>query len=79
MTNPTLDRLNAHASIRKYKPIPVSEDLIETIISAAQRASTSSNLQSYSVVATTEPESLKILSEIWSSRTGYPNFSIKII
>ena len=68
MTNPTLKLINEHASVRKYKSAPVSVDLIETIISAGQRASTSSNLQSYSVVATTNPNILERLAKISSNQ-----------
>jgi FMN reductase (NADPH) len=68
MTNPTLKLINAHASVRKYKPVSISVDLIETIISAAQRASTSSNLQSYSVVVTTAQEHLEKLAELSSNQ-----------
>ena len=68
MINPTLKIINAHASVRNYKSDPVSVDLIETIIAAAQRASTSSNLQSYSVIVTTFPKTLEKLSKISSNQ-----------
>ena len=51
MNNPILNLIHAHGSARKYKTDPVPTSVIETIIAAAQRASTSSNLQTYSVVA----------------------------
>lgn len=68
MTNPTLNLIRSHASIRKYKSDPLPVNLIETIISAAQQASSSSNLQTYSVVATTEPECREKLAEICSNQ-----------
>jgi FMN reductase (NADPH) len=54
MTNQTLELIHAHGSARDYKSDPVPDALIETIVSAAQRASTSSNLQAYSVIAVTD-------------------------
>jgi FMN reductase (NADPH) len=54
MNNPTLDLMHRHASVRHYRPDPVPHSLIETIISAAQCASTSSNLQMYSVIVVTD-------------------------
>ncbi len=51
MTNPTLDLIHKHGSVRSYKPDPVPQELIESIVIAGQRAATSSNLQMYSVVA----------------------------
>jgi len=53
MDTSVLDLMHHHASVRHYKPDPVSSATIETIISAAQCASTSSNLQMYSVVVVT--------------------------
>jgi FMN reductase (NADPH) len=68
MTNPTLNLIHAHASVRQFKAIPVSQEMIETIVSAAQRASTSSNLQTYSVIVTTESENLEKLAIISSNQ-----------
>ncbi|MGA2504284.1 MAG: NADPH-dependent oxidoreductase [Anaerolineales bacterium] len=53
MENPTIDLIHHHTSVRHYKPDPLPSSMVETIISAAQCASTSSNLQAYSVVAVT--------------------------
>ncbi|MFH2040455.1 MAG: nitroreductase family protein [Chloroflexota bacterium] len=68
MVNQTLELINEHASVSNYESDPVSVDLLETIISAAQRASTSSNIQSYSVVVTTLPKTLEKLSIIASNQ-----------
>ena len=54
MNNPTLDTIHQHASIRHYKPDPLPVSLVETIVEAGQRASSSYNLQAYSVIAVTE-------------------------
>ncbi len=54
MDNPTLDLIHAHGSVRRYKPDPVPASVIETIVAAGQRASTSSNMQTYSVIATVD-------------------------
>lgn len=56
MNNPTLELIHKHGSVRQYKPDPVSREMVETIVSAGQRASTSSNLQMFSVVALTDSE-----------------------
>ncbi len=49
--NTTLTNLLAHHSVRRYLPREVSEATLQTLIAAAQSASTSSNLQVWSVVA----------------------------
>ena len=51
MNTPTIEQIYAHFSVRSYKPDPVPCEMIETIVAAGQRASSSSNLQTYSVVA----------------------------
>jgi len=64
MSNPTLDLISRHGSVRNYRPDPVPVDTIEAIISAAQRTSTSSNLQLYSVVAVTDAAKRARLAEL---------------
>lgn len=56
MTNPTIEVIHSHGSVRNYMPDEVPIETIEQIVAAAQRASTSSNLQLYSVVALTSQE-----------------------
>ncbi len=53
--NATLDTLLAHRSVRAYTDAPVSDATIDTLVAAAQSASTSSNLQVWSVVAVRDP------------------------
>jgi FMN reductase (NADPH) len=54
MTTPTIELIHKHSSVRHYKPDPLPGETIETILAAGQRASTSSNLQMFSVVVTTD-------------------------
>ena len=49
--NPVLATLMAHRSVRAFLPDPVSPDALTRIIAAAQSAATSSNLQTWSVIA----------------------------
>lgn len=64
MNNPTLELIHHHASVRHYKPDPLPASLIETVVEAGQRASTSSNMQAYSVVAVTEAAKRQRLAEL---------------
>lgn len=45
-----------HRSIRKYKSTPIDEATINEILLAGTRASTTGNMQVYSIVVTTNPE-----------------------
>jgi FMN reductase (NADPH) len=64
MSTPAIDLMHAHASVRHYKPEPIPVDLVESIVSAGQRAATSSNLQAYSVIAVSQKTRLEELSSL---------------
>jgi nitroreductase len=49
--NDVFDLLLAHRSVRAYRSDPLPEGTIESLLAAAQSASTSSNLQLWSVIA----------------------------
>lgn len=50
-----IEAICAHRSIRTYRPDPVPEADLETILHAAARASTSGNMQTYSIIVTEDP------------------------
>lgn len=50
--NPVLETIYSHRSIRKYKPDPVPEELLTRILEAGVRASSSGNMQTYSIIVT---------------------------
>lgn len=56
LRNDTIDRLLAHRSVRAYKPTPLPDNIVPTLIAAAQSAASSSNLQLWSVVAVENAE-----------------------
>ncbi|GAA5201598.1 nitroreductase family protein [Microbacterium jejuense] len=47
--------LLAHRSVRAFDPTPIADEVIDTLIASAQSASTSSNLQSWSVIVVRDP------------------------
>ncbi|WP_328395653.1 NADPH-dependent oxidoreductase [Nocardia sp. NBC_00416] len=54
--NPVLQILHEHRSVRRYLPDPLPDGVLELLVSAAQSAPTSSNLQVWSVVAVRDPQ-----------------------
>jgi len=54
--NDQISLLLSHRSIRGYRPDPLPEGTLETLVAAAQSAASSSNLQTWSVVAVTDTE-----------------------
>lgn len=62
--NEIIAQLMNHRSIRKYQDRGVSEEQLRTIIAAGQMASSSSHVQAYSVIAVTDKEKKRKLSEL---------------
>jgi FMN reductase (NADPH) len=57
--NDTITLLLRHRSIRKFKPDSIAPQQLRAIIDSAQMASSSSNMQAYSVVGVTDSEKKK--------------------
>jgi len=56
LDNPTIRLALGHRSVRAFAPAPLAPEVLPTLIAAAQSASTSSNLQVWSVIAIQDPE-----------------------
>lgn len=52
--NGLYETIHNHRSIRKYKPDPIPADVLKRILAAGTRASSSGNMQPYSVIVTSE-------------------------
>lgn len=66
--NAILAHLLAHRTIRAYKPDPLPPGTLETLIAAASSASTSSNLQTWSVVTVTDHATKVELSKVGANQ-----------
>jgi len=62
--NAVLETILNHRSVRGFLPKPLPEGTLELLVAAAQSASTSSNLQFWSVVAVREAERKSRLAEL---------------
>ncbi|MBD2440856.1 NADPH-dependent oxidoreductase [Nostoc sp. FACHB-110] len=60
--NESLTTLLSHRSVRAYLPDALPAETLELLVAAAQSASTSSNLQTWSVVAVEDPQRKEQLS-----------------
>jgi nitroreductase len=63
-SNTTIETVLSHRSIRSYEQRPLEAGVLELLVVAAQSASTSSNLQSYSIIAVEDKDRKEKLSEI---------------
>ncbi len=48
----TLELIRHHRSIRRYRPDPIPNDLLTEVLDAGVRASSSGNMQTYSIIVT---------------------------
>ena len=62
--NEVIASLLQHRSVRAYRPDVVPDGTVETLVAAAQSAATSSNMQTWSVVAVTEPATKAALAAV---------------
>lgn len=62
--NATVDTLLERRSIRKFKPKPLPDNVIETLETVAQHAASSQFLNDWSAIRITEPAVKKRLAEI---------------
>ncbi|EEI72261.1 NADPH-dependent oxidoreductase [Lentilactobacillus hilgardii] len=67
-TNPIIEQLLAHRSIRQFKDKTLTNHQIHELIEAAQHASTSTFSQQYSIISVTDQRILSEFAEI----TGHP-------
>ena len=54
--NETLQTIHAHRSIRKFTEQPISEEVLQQVLQAASRASTTGNMQLYSIIVNQDKE-----------------------
>lgn len=62
--NQTIETLLNHRSIRKFKDEKLTDEQLDTILKAAQQASTSSYMMAYSIIGVTDEEKKTQLAEI---------------
>jgi nitroreductase len=62
--NHTLKTLLSHKTIRNYKSDPIPDDMLSHILEAGFRASTTGNMQVYSVIVTRDEERRKELCQL---------------
>ncbi len=65
---PDLGTFLNHRSVRKFKPDPISEEIVRGLVAAAQSAATSSNLQLWSVVSVQDPDRRERIAELCASQ-----------
>jgi len=62
--NEILKTMASHKSVRKYKQQAIPDNLLDSILQAARQASTSSNLQAYSIIIVKDSAKKEKLAEL---------------
>lgn len=62
--NETLQTILQHRSIRSFTNDKITQEQINTIVEAAQMASTSSYMQAYSIIGVTDPQKKEALAQV---------------
>ena len=76
--NQTIETLLSHRSVRHFEDKPLSNEQIEMIVMSAQGASTSSNIQAYSIIGITDPEKKKKLAELAGNQSYVKKMDISL-
>ncbi len=63
-TNPTIDLMSNHVSVRRFTDQPLDDAMLDVILEAARRAPTSSNWQTYSIVVVRDAATKERLAEL---------------
>ena len=64
MSEYVYDLAKKHHTVRQFQNVPLSEDVVEKLVEAAQSASTSSYLQTYSIIGIDDVEVKRALREV---------------
>jgi nitroreductase len=68
MRNQTVDLLQSHRSIRRYTEESIPKEILGEILTSAQWAPSSHNMQVYSMIVVDDQEKKKVLSEVAGSQ-----------
>ncbi|WP_432361854.1 oxygen-insensitive NADPH nitroreductase [Sporosarcina sp. UB5] len=66
-----IELLTSHASVRKYKDIPLSKEEVRELVHAGQHAASSHFVQAYSVIHVTDQEKRAQLADLGSNRRQF--------
>lgn len=72
------DVLLNHRTIRKYKNQPVGDDLLNELLQAGIRASTTGNMQLYSIVVTRDPQMKEKLAPAHFNQPVFSNAPVSL-
>ncbi|MGP7819634.1 oxygen-insensitive NADPH nitroreductase [Niallia sp. 01092] len=67
--NHVIETILDHRSVRKFQDKPLTNEQIQTIVEAAQSASTSNLIQAYSIIGVTDKEKKKNLAQLAGNQT----------
>ncbi len=77
--NKTLKIMASHASVRKFKEDDIPDELLYTILNTARQASTSSNLQAYSIIIIRDKAKKTTLAKLCGNQVWVRNCPVFLV
>lgn len=74
-----IELLKSHASVRKYKDEPISDDTLHELLQAAQHAASSNFVQAYSVVHVKDPVKKEKLGTLSNNVKQFESAAIALV
>ncbi|GIN94460.1 NADPH-dependent oxidoreductase [Siminovitchia terrae] len=74
-----LDLLRSHASVRKYKDVPISDETFHEMLHAAQHAASSNFVQAYSVIRVKDQVKRNKLAELSKNLKQYDSAALALV
>src|SRR5699024_10961551 len=74
-----LSLLKSHASVRKYKDEPISDEEFHELLHAAQHAATSNFVQAYSVIQVKDEDKKKELGKLSNNETQFNGAALSLV
>ncbi|HLR71597.1 MAG TPA: NADPH-dependent oxidoreductase [Pseudogracilibacillus sp.] len=74
-----LEILTSHASVRRYKNEPISDEVFHRLLHAAQHAASSNFVQAYSVIQVKDPEKKAALGKLSNNELQYSTAGLSLL
>src|SRR5690625_4292755 len=74
-----IDLLSSHSTVRKYKDEPISDEVFHRLLFAAQHASSSNFVQSYSVIHVKDTEKKEALGKLSKNELQFQTAALALL
>jgi len=76
---PMIDLLKSHASVRRYKDVPITDEQFKEVIEAAQHAASSHFVQAYSVIQVKDVDKKEALGKLSNNELQFKTAALSLL